>query len=98
MRSITFAIVKVLPDPVTPKSTCDFLPLSSPPTRRSIAAGWSPAGSKSVFSRNIVLYQHLQQTRLFKHCQNNHEQRKENHSDEKRSFYRFFIARKLPCH
>ncbi len=45
---MTFAIVKVLPEPVTPRSTCVCSPASDMPfTSSSIAPGWSPFGSKS---------------------------------------------------
>jgi hypothetical protein len=42
--AITFAMVKVLPEPVTPSSVWLGLPLRSPSTSFSIACGWSPAG------------------------------------------------------
>jgi hypothetical protein len=42
--AITLAIVKVLPEPVTPIKTCDLFPSSMPRTSASMAAGWSPAG------------------------------------------------------
>jgi len=42
---MTLAIVYVLPEPVTPSSTCSSMPFSSPCTSVSIASGWSPDGS-----------------------------------------------------
>ena len=42
--SMTLAIVKVLPDPVTPSKVCSSSPLSRPMDRASMAWGWSPAG------------------------------------------------------
>src|SRR5919107_5785054 len=42
------AIENVLPDPVTPSSTCDVSPRFSPSTSSSIARAWSPRSSKSV--------------------------------------------------
>jgi hypothetical protein len=40
--SITLAIVNVLPEPVTPSSTCSSSPNSTPRASASIASGWSP--------------------------------------------------------
>jgi len=37
--SITFAIVYVLPEPVTPSKVCAASPASNPAARRSIASG-----------------------------------------------------------
>src|SRR3989344_576213 len=51
---MTFAIVKVFPEPVMPRRTCVFLPCRSPSVSRSIACAWSPAGWKSDFSLNII--------------------------------------------
>ena len=52
VASITLAMVKVLPEPVTPSSTwsrsCERTPLTS----SSIACGWSPSGSNSETTRN----------------------------------------------
>src|SRR5437764_261600 len=42
------AIVNVLPDPVTPSSTCERSPRRSPSTSCAMAVGWSPRSSKSV--------------------------------------------------
>src|SRR5215211_6861380 len=42
------AMVKVLPDPVTPSSTCDLSPRFNPSTSSSIARDWSPRRVKSV--------------------------------------------------
>src|SRR5262245_57149557 len=50
--SITLAIVKVLPLPVTPSRTWCFLPERNPSTSLRIASGWSPFGSNSVVSLN----------------------------------------------
>jgi hypothetical protein len=44
-RAMTLAIVNVLPEPVTPISTCEPRPSAMPRTRASMAAGWSPAGA-----------------------------------------------------
>ena len=44
MRAMTLAMVKVLPEPVTPSSTCSARPSSSPCTSVSMAWGWSPVG------------------------------------------------------
>ena len=37
-------IVKVLPEPVTPKRVCLAKPDSKPSINEAIAVGWSPAG------------------------------------------------------
>ena len=42
-------MVNVLPEPVTPSSTCVWSARPTPSTRSLIAVGWSPAGSKSDF-------------------------------------------------
>ena len=42
--SMTLAMVKVLPDPVTPSSTCSFSPFSMPSASAAMACGWSPEG------------------------------------------------------
>src|SRR6266699_6124816 len=52
VRAMTCAIVKVLPEPVTPSSTWSRSPRSSPSHHSSIACGWSPAGANSELSRN----------------------------------------------
>src|SRR3989338_6962421 len=44
--AMTFAIVKVFPEPVTPRRTCCFLPSFIPRTSFSMACGWSPWGVK----------------------------------------------------
>ena len=44
--SITLAMVKVLPEPVTPSSTWSRSLPCKPATRSRMAAGWSPFGSK----------------------------------------------------
>jgi len=43
--SIVLAMVKVLPEPVTPSSTWSFSPCSAAATSSAIAVGWSPDGS-----------------------------------------------------
>src|SRR5690606_35548545 len=43
-------MVKVLPEPVTPMNTWWRLPGWRPPTRASIAWGWSPAGGNGLTS------------------------------------------------
>ena len=43
--SITLAMVKVLPEPVTPSSTWLFSPSAAASVSSLIAVGWSPAGS-----------------------------------------------------
>jgi hypothetical protein len=49
---ITWAMVKVLPEPVTPRSTWSRSSLRKPWISSSIAWGWSPAGWNSEVSRN----------------------------------------------
>jgi hypothetical protein len=44
--STTFAMVKVLPEPVTPNRVWDARPARIPSTSWAIAWGWSPAGWK----------------------------------------------------
>ena len=44
--AMTLAMVKVLPEPVTPNSVWKVNPSSMPATKASIAVGWSPAGGK----------------------------------------------------
>ena len=41
---MTCAIVKVLPEPVTPRRTWSVSPLLAASTRSAMAVGWSPAG------------------------------------------------------
>jgi len=43
--AMTLAMVKVLPEPVTPSSTWLFSPSPAASTSSAIACGWSPAGS-----------------------------------------------------
>jgi hypothetical protein len=50
--SMTFAIVKVLPEPVTPSSVWWRRFLRMPSVSSAIAFGWSPAGSNSDTTRN----------------------------------------------
>src|SRR3990172_4488270 len=50
--AITLAIVKVLPDPVTPSSTWRDTPRESPSMSPRIASGWSPDGGNGNFRRN----------------------------------------------
>jgi hypothetical protein len=56
---MTFAIVNVLPLPVTPISVWNLLPARRPSTSRSIACGWSPAGLNSVFNLTILIVLHF---------------------------------------
>jgi hypothetical protein len=42
--AMTFAIVNVFPEPVTPSSVWYLLPAPMEPTSLSIAWGWSPVG------------------------------------------------------
>ena len=44
---MTFAIVNVLPEPVTPSKVSNWFPSLNPFTSSSIACGWSPVGAKS---------------------------------------------------
>jgi hypothetical protein len=44
--SIIFAIVNVLPEPVTPCKTWYFSPARIPSARAAMASPWSPAGLK----------------------------------------------------
>lgn len=53
---MTLAIVKVLPEPVTPIKVWNFLPACRLSTSRSIACGWSPAGLNSLFSLNFAIF------------------------------------------
>jgi hypothetical protein len=43
--AMTFAIVNVLPEPVTPSSVWKLRPSWMPSTSFTIAVGWSPAGA-----------------------------------------------------
>src|SRR5258708_1343205 len=49
---ITFATVKVLPDPVMPSRTWCLSPRARPSISSPMALGWSPLGSKCVLRRN----------------------------------------------
>ena len=51
---MTLAIVKVLPEPVTPSSTCSSRPSSTPRASFSMACGWSPVGLKGACSLNSI--------------------------------------------
>jgi hypothetical protein len=44
---MTFAIVYVFPEPVTPSSVWKASPSRMPSASLAIASGWSPAGGKS---------------------------------------------------
>jgi hypothetical protein len=46
-------MVNVLPDPVTPSKTWCLSPRSKALDKESIAAGWSPAGVKSLTILNF---------------------------------------------
>ena len=48
-----FAIVNVLPEPVTPSNTWCFMPFSSPSVSFAMAWGWSPVGAYSECSLNM---------------------------------------------
>src|SRR5579871_5104456 len=50
--SITFAMVKVLPEPVTPSSTWSRSSERTPAVSSEIAPGWSPFGSYSDTTRS----------------------------------------------
>ena len=50
---IIFAIVNVLPEPVTPSNVWYFFPASIPLDKYSIACGWSPVGLYSECNLNI---------------------------------------------
>ncbi len=52
---MTFAIVIVLPDPVTPSSVWKRSPRSSPRVSSAIAFGWSPAGSNGATKSNFAM-------------------------------------------
>ena len=47
---MTFAIVNVLPEPVTPRSVWNARPSVRPSTSFAMASGWSPAGSNGLKS------------------------------------------------
>ena len=49
-----FAIVNVLPEPVTPISTCSWRPSRRLRVSSAMAAGWSPAGWNGDSSRNCT--------------------------------------------
>ena len=51
--SMMLAIVKVLPEPVTPKSVCSCAPARIPGVNASIAAGWAPVGLNGETSLNL---------------------------------------------
>ena len=55
MLAMTLAIVKVLPDPVTPKSVWCFMPAFRLRVSFSMASGWSPAGLNLDERVNIVI-------------------------------------------
>ena len=52
---MTFAMVNVLPEPVTPRSVWYLAPLPISRTSCSIACGWSPAGLKSETNLNCIV-------------------------------------------
>ena len=52
-RSISQAVVADLPVPVAPSSTTSFSPARIRRSSSSIAAGWSPDGSKSETTSNL---------------------------------------------
>ncbi len=49
-RAMTLAMVKVLPEPVTPSRVWNTSPFSTPSTKPSMAVGWSPAGGYGWYS------------------------------------------------
>jgi len=51
-RSITPAIERVLPEPVTPSRVTPCSPPSRAAAMASMAAGWSPAAGMSLMSLN----------------------------------------------
>ena len=51
---ITFAMVNVFPDPVTPSKVWHWLPSLKPFTSFSIACGWSPVGLKALCNLKIL--------------------------------------------
>ena len=53
---ITFAIVKVLPLPVTPNNICFFLFDFIPSIKLLIACGWSPFGDRALESIKFFFY------------------------------------------
>lgn len=53
---MTFAIVKVLPEPVTPSSVWYFIPASKPAVSFAIASGWSPVGANGECKRNGCVF------------------------------------------
>ena len=55
MFLITFAIVKVLPDPVTPNKVCAGTPSSTPSVSWAIASGWSPVGWYSEINSKFII-------------------------------------------
>src|SRR3989344_9147914 len=63
--AMTFAIVKVFPEPVTPRSVWSRLPALRPFTSVSIATGWSPAGRYSLLRINLFTDQLYQNFGLF---------------------------------
>src|SRR4051812_16595803 len=52
---MTFAAVKVFPEPVTPRRVCCRSPFSMPPISPSIAFGWSPAGAYSLLILKVAI-------------------------------------------
>src|ERR1700685_4754367 len=56
-RAMTFAMVNVLPEPVTPRSVWYRFPEERDPTSASIAWGWSPVGLYSEVSLNCMANQ-----------------------------------------
>ena len=55
--AMTLAMVKVFPDPVTPKRTCALSPRNSPVVSCRMASGWSPVGLKSEEILKSVILQ-----------------------------------------
>lgn len=53
--AMTLAIVKVLPEPVTPRSVWNLSPARTPVASSAMAVGWSPDGSKSLFKSKSAI-------------------------------------------
>ena len=54
--AMTLAMVKVLPEPVTPSKVSNWLPSLKPFTSCSIACGWSPVGLYFECSLNSITH------------------------------------------
>ena len=56
MFLMTLAIVKVLPEPVTPNNTCAGSPFLMPVVNCAMASGWSPVGEKADTKSNFITF------------------------------------------